>query len=145
MRESLDALRNEELRRHANLDLTDIQRHADLADDPDQLLFQLHRALVVYRQQVLPHLTLERERVLPAVLDRGDAASDLIRIMAEELSFVAGRIDAAQTDLLQDPASSAARSRAVGALSAAAVLATVARRFGDEVLLPLVSEKDTKR
>ncbi|MGH3462258.1 MAG: hypothetical protein ACRDP9_12360 [Kribbellaceae bacterium] len=145
MRESLDALRNEELRWRANLDLTDVQRHADLADEPDELLFQLRRALVVYRQQVLPHLALERERVLPAVLGQGDTASDLIRIMAEELSAVVGRIDAAQADLLQDPTSSAARSRAVGVLSAAAVLATVAMRFRSEVLLPLASRKDTKR
>jgi hypothetical protein len=145
MRESLEALRNEELRWRANLDLTDVQRRADLFDEPDELLFQLRRALVVYRQQVLPHLALERERVLPAVLGQGDAASDLIRIMAEELSAVVGRIDAAQADLLQDPDSSAARSHAVGILSAAAVLATVAMRFRSEVLLPLASMKDTKR
>ena len=144
MREPLDALRNEELRWRANLDLTDVQRHADLSDEPDELLFQLRRALVVYRQQVLPHLALERERVLPAVLGQGDAASDLIRIMAEELSAVVGRIDAAQADLLQDPDSSAARSHAVGVLSAAAVLATVAMRFGSEVLLPLARRKDTR-
>ncbi len=123
MREPLHALRNEELPWRANLDPTDAQRHADLADDPDELLFQLRRALVVYRQHVLPHLALEWERVL-AVLGRGDAASDLIRIVAEELSAVVGRIDAAQTDLLQDPASSAARSRAVGALSADRVAGT---------------------
>jgi hypothetical protein len=141
---TFDALRNDQPRRRASLDLTDVQRLHDLADAPDEMLYQLRRALVVYRQHVLPHLALERAEILPSLTEHDAAADGYARILAEELGALVSRIETVQTDLLHDPASSPARSQAIGVLSAALSLATVAVRFDDEVLAPLLSGRGTE-
>jgi hypothetical protein len=141
---ALDDLRNEQLSWRASLDLTDIDGHTEATDTPEDLLFRLRTAITVYRYQVLPHLTAEVELVLPALvveLQDEPIAGGYARVLAEELDGVVRRMDAAQRDLLQYPHSEPVRSRVMALLTAAAALATVAMRFGDEVVLPHLSER----
>jgi hypothetical protein len=127
----------DDLRNTAGLDLTDIRRQARLAGRPDELLFELRTAVAVYRRQVLPHLERERELVLPA-MTTGDRAlaTGYARIVADELGRRVGLMEDVQAELLAEPGSDRIQARAIALLGAAGALATVAARFGGEVLLP---------
>lgn len=109
---------------------------------PEDLLFQLRRAVIVYRQQVLPQLAHERQRVLRILTDADEGAvSDYARIVAEELSTLVDQIEDIQPDLLQNPSSTSTRGHAIGLLCAAAELATVATRFERERVLSPVRDR----
>lgn len=140
----LDGLRREHLRWRSNLDLTDIDQYAEHDVAAEDLLFRLRAAISTYRSQVLPHLAAEREMVLPALIvdpDDEPLAAGHAQMLAEELWGLVDRMDAIQVDLMRYPDSTAVRGRTIALLTAAAALATVAMRFGDEVVLPLLPER----
>jgi hypothetical protein len=141
---TIDDPRNEQLSWRANLDLTDLHRQTEPGEGPEDLLFQLRRSVAVYRFQVLPHLAAERDLVLPALIveqQNDSVVTGYARILAEELAGLADRMETIQQDLLRFPHSEPVRTRVISLLTAAAALATVAMRFGGEVVLPQLSEE----